>query len=125
MSVLSRSAVATFIAAKETEAARDFYENKLGLTVLSEDDWGVMYDANGTTVRLQKGIDFTPHEFTVLGWHVEDIEGAKAELEARGVIFEIYPWLPEGSNGIMTFPGGARVCWFKDPHGNVLSLDQL
>jgi hypothetical protein len=24
----------------------------------------------------------------------------------------------------MTFPEGARVAWFKDPDGNLLSLDQ-
>lgn len=126
MSILSSSAVATFIAASDIDAARDFYENKLGLTLVSEDDWGIMYDSNGTSVRLQKGVkDLKPQEFTVLGWHVKDIEAAKAELESRGVEFENYPWLPEGSGGIMTFPGGARVCWFKDPDGNVLSLDQF
>jgi len=125
MSTLGSSSVAAFVAASDTAAARDFYENKLGLTVILEDDWGIMFDSNGTSIRLQKGVTFKPQEFTVLGWHVEDIEAAKAELESRGVAFEQYPWMPEGSNGIMTFPGGARVAWFKDPDGNVLSLDQF
>ncbi len=125
MSILGSSSVAAFVAASDTAAARDFYQNKLGLTVVLEDDWGIMFDSNGTSVRLQKGVTFTPQEFTVLGWHVLDIEAAKADLESRGVVFEQYPWMPEGSNGIMEFPGGARVAWFKDPDGNVLSLDQF
>ena len=73
---------------------------------------------------MQKGVKFTPQEFTVLGWHVDDIDAAMTELRVRGVAFEEYPWLPPGSNGVMTFPGGAKVAWFKDPDGNVLSLDQ-
>ena len=47
-----------------------------------------------------------------------------AELRAKGVTFEQFPWMPEDSNGIMTFPDGARVAWFKDPDGNLLSFDQ-
>jgi predicted enzyme related to lactoylglutathione lyase len=27
--------------------------------------------------------------------------------------------------GIWSAPGGAKVAWFKDPDGNVLSLTQL
>jgi hypothetical protein len=26
--------------------------------------------------------------------------------------------------GVCTFPGGARVAWFKDPDGNTLSLTE-
>ena len=117
--------MAAFVAVSDAAAARDFYENKLGLTVILEDDWGIMFDSNGTSIRVQKGVTFAPQEFTVLGWHVDDIEAAKAELESKGVAFEQYPWMPPESNGIMEFPGGARVAWFKDPDGNVLSLDQF
>ena len=124
MSTLGSSSVAAFVAASDTAAARDFYENKLGLTFVSDDEYAIVMDANGTTLRIQKAGEFTPQQFTVLGWHVDDIETAKAELESRSVTFEQYPWMPPESNGIMTFPGGARVAWFKDPDGNVLSLDQ-
>ena len=124
MSVLGSSQVAAFIAVSDAARSRDFYENTLGLTVIREDDWAVEFDANGTSLRMQKGVSFTPQEFTVLGWHVDDIDAAMAELRGRGVVFEEYPWMPPESNGVMTFPGGAKVAWFKDPDGNVLSLDQ-
>ena len=125
MSILTRSSIATFVAAKDPDATHDFYENKLGLTFIADDEYALEFEANGTTIRIQKmGPDYEPREFTVLGWHVDDIEAAKADLEADGVVFEQYPWMPPDSNGVMTFPGGARVAWFKDPSGNVLSLDQ-
>ncbi|HEV7701580.1 MAG TPA: VOC family protein [Pyrinomonadaceae bacterium] len=124
MSILLSSQVAAFIAVSDAALSRDFYENVLGLTVIREDDWAVEFDANGTSLRMQKGVTFTSQEFTVLGWHVDDIDAAMAELRERGVVFEQYPWMPPESNGVMTFPGGARVAWFKDPDGNVLSLDQ-
>src|SRR5262249_27684537 len=126
MPVLASSRIATFIAASDSAASKDFYENVLGLTVTSEDDWAIEFDSNGTSIRMQKGGsgNFKPQEFTVLGWHVDDIDAAMAELRDKGVVFEQYPWMPPDSNGVMTFPGGARVAWFKDPSGNVLSLDQ-
>jgi catechol 2,3-dioxygenase-like lactoylglutathione lyase family enzyme len=122
--MLSKSTLAAFIATSKPEEARKFYENVLGLTLISDEEYAIVFDANGTTLRVQKAAKFTPHPFTSLGWHVGDVETAVAELRAKGVTFEQYPWMPEGSNGIMTFPEGARVAWFKDPDGNLLSLDQ-
>jgi len=122
--MLSRSRIAAFIATSKPAEAREFYENVLGLTLVSDEEYAIVFDANGTTLRIQKAGDFTPHPFTSLGWHVDDIETSMAELRGKGVIFEQYPWMPENSNGIMTFPNGAKVAWFKDPDGNLLSLDK-
>jgi hypothetical protein len=36
-----------------------------------------------------------------------------------------YPGMPQDDLGIMQFPGGARVAWFQDSDGNVLSVTQL
>jgi len=122
--MLSSSPLAAFIATSKPDEARKFYEDVLGLSLLSDEQYAIVFDANGTTLRIQKAGKFTPQPFTALGWHVDDIETAMAELRANGVTFEQFPWMPEDSNGIMTFPEGARVAWFKDPDGNLLSLDQ-
>jgi len=122
--MLSDSNLAAFIATSKPDEARAFYENVLGLTLLSDEQYAIVFDANGTTLRVQKAGSFTPQQFTALGWHVDDIEATMSALRAKGVIFEEFPWMPEGSNGIMTFPEGARVAWFKDPDGNLLSIDQ-
>jgi predicted enzyme related to lactoylglutathione lyase len=122
---LSSANVMTFIAAKDAAVSRDFYENVLGFAVESEDDWGIVFDLNGTMLRMQKNVDFAPQQFTVLGWQVDDIAATMAELREKGVTFEQYPWLPEGSDGVMEFPGGSKVAWFLDPAGNNLSLTQF
>jgi catechol 2,3-dioxygenase-like lactoylglutathione lyase family enzyme len=42
-------------------------------------------------------------------------------MEKAGVQFERYPGVDEMGR---TAPGGARVAWFKDPDGNILSVSQ-
>ena len=122
--MLNTERLAAFVATANPEQARAFYENTLGLTLVSDEEYALVFDANGTTLRVQKSGPFTPHKFTSLGWHVDDIEATMSELRERGVVFEQYPWMAADSNGVMTFPGGARVAWFQDPDGNLLSLDQ-
>jgi hypothetical protein len=48
-----------------------------------------------------------------------------ATLQDRGVVFERYAGLVQDDLGICSFPGGAKVAWFKDPDGNVLSLSEF
>lgn len=122
---LGSAKVMTFIAAKDAAVSRDFYENVLGLVVESEDDWAIVFDLGGTILRMQKNVDFAPQQFTVLGWQVDDIVSTMADLRARGVKFEQYPWMPPDSDAVMEFPGGAKVAWFLDPAGNNLSLTEF
>src|SRR5438045_3846330 len=115
MTALATAKVMTFIAAKDAAASRDFYENTLGLTFVCEGDWAVVFDLSGTMLRMQKNVDCAPQQFTVLGWQVEDIASAMADLRGKGVTFEQYPWMPPDSDGVMTFPGDSKVAWFLDP----------
>jgi hypothetical protein len=45
-------------------------------------------------------------------------------LSARGVTFERYEGMDQDERAIWRAPSGARVAWFKDPDGNVLSVTQ-
>jgi hypothetical protein len=48
------------------------------------------------------------------------------ELEKAGVKFERYGFPGQDEKGIWTTPGGAaKIAWFKDPDGNILSLAQF
>lgn len=48
-----------------------------------------------------------------------------AGLAAKGVVFERFDGMEQDAQGVWTPPGGvAKVCWFKDPDGNLLSLTQ-
>lgn len=59
------------------------------------------------------------------GWEVEDIATQIAELRQRGVILEHFDGIPQDETGVWTTPEGAKVAWFKDPDGNLLSLTQF
>jgi hypothetical protein len=61
----------------------------------------------------------------VVGWQVADAAGTVAALRARGVAFERYPFLQQDAHDIWDAPGGARIAWFKDSDGNLLSVTEV
>jgi catechol 2,3-dioxygenase-like lactoylglutathione lyase family enzyme len=111
-----------FIATTDARRARNFYTDALGLLLISEDDFALVYEAEGTPLRIQKVERFTPHPFTVLGWEVPDIATAVRTLREKRVTLDRFGLPGQDENGIWTAPGGAKVAWFKDPDGNLLSL---
>jgi catechol 2,3-dioxygenase-like lactoylglutathione lyase family enzyme len=123
--MLGREKLMAFAAIRDGARARQFYERILGLSVISEDNFVLVLDANGTMLRLQKVENFTPSSFTALGWEVSNIRSAVSELMQRGVIFQKYPWMDQDELGIWAAPSGAHVAWFKDPDGNTLSLTEF
>jgi predicted enzyme related to lactoylglutathione lyase len=103
--------------------AAAFYRDTLGLTLTSDESLTTTFDVGGTAMHLSTVADFTPHEHTILGFKVSDVEAAVIALRERGVVFNIYPGFSQDQLGILTIPGTAvRVAWFKDPDGNVLSV---
>jgi catechol 2,3-dioxygenase-like lactoylglutathione lyase family enzyme len=120
--MLENAAVMGFIPTRDFKAARDFYVDRLGLTVISQDDFALEVASSGTHIRITKVGEFTPVPFTILGWRVNDITPAVRALAAKGVIFERYDFLEQDEDGIWSAPGGARIAWFRDPESNVLSL---
>jgi len=123
--MLSTSPLIAFVPTRDAARARAFYADTLGLRFVSQDNFAVVFDANGTMLRLVCAGDFTPFQFTLLGWQVPDIDAAVADLTARGVEFLRYDFLDQSPNGVWTAPGSAaRVAWFQDPDGNTLSISQ-
>ena len=113
-----------FLPTRDAERARAFYESRLGLTFLNDDSFALIFNANGTMLRIVRAGNFTPAPFTVLGWHVADIVGTVAQLRERGIAFQNFPGLEQDENDVWTAPGGTKVAWFLDPDGNVLSISQ-
>ena len=113
-----------FILTKDYEAARAFYEGKLGFAFVSLDPFALVVLAGKSMIRIVKVPTFTPLQSTVLGWGVDDMDLMVDWLTGRGVVFEKYPFVQDQKRGIWTAPGGTRVAWFKDPDGNVLSVSQ-
>lgn len=122
--MLGSTNIVAFVPIKDSERARAFYEGVLGLRFVKDDGFALVFEANGTMLRAAKMKDFTPAQFTVLGWQVSGIENMVRALENKGVHFEIFGFFKQDELGIWTAPTGDKVAWFKDPDGNILSVSQ-
>jgi catechol 2,3-dioxygenase-like lactoylglutathione lyase family enzyme len=122
--MLGSKNIVAFIPTLDPKKAKQFYQQVLGLRLVSEDQFAVVFDANGIMLRVTPAPEFKPDPFTVLGWQVTNIEEIVPGLQKKGVIFERYGFLKQDDLGIWSAPGGAKVAWFKDPDGNLLSVSQ-
>lgn len=124
MPVLSR--MVGFVTTTNPERAQAFYSGILGFRFIADDGFALVFDANGTMIRIAKAQAFTPAQGTVLGWQVDDMPAAVLALKQSGVVFEQFnlPFLKQDSDGVWTAPTGDQVAWFKDPDGNVLSISK-
>ncbi|HVR24205.1 MAG TPA: VOC family protein [Candidatus Polarisedimenticolia bacterium] len=115
--------IVAFVPTKDAAKAKAFYVDVLGLRFVKDDGFAMVLDANGIMVRVARA-QFTPAQFTILGWQVKDIEKTAAGLQEKGVRFERFGFFEQDALGIWTAPTGDKVAWFKDPDGNVLSVSQ-
>jgi len=122
--MLSDKKIRAFIPTIDPEKAKHFYKDTLGLTLISEDNYAMEFNANGTLLRVATVKTLSPHPFTVLGWDVENIVSIIESLVSKGVVFEKYNFLEQDESDIWTSPSGAKVAWFKDSDGNLLSLTE-
>jgi catechol 2,3-dioxygenase-like lactoylglutathione lyase family enzyme len=127
MRLLAEAAPVSFILTSDRARAKPFYAGALGLPILGEDEFSVTFALEGgARVRLTDLPGHEAGEQTVLGWNVPDIASAVAELTQRGITFRFYQDFGQDEAGIWTTPdGSAKVAWFTDPDGNVLSLTQF
>lgn len=122
---LSKYNIIGFVTIIDVDRAKSFYRDTLGLRLISEEPpFALVFDANGIMLRLGMGKQLPPASGTVLGWQVPDIESIVRTLGAAGVQFERYEFLKQDDLGIWTSPTGAKVAWFKDPDGNLLSVSE-
>jgi catechol 2,3-dioxygenase-like lactoylglutathione lyase family enzyme len=99
------------------DAAVDFYGNVLGLPESKR--WGNMpaaeFETGSLTLAVMQtdafGIEFHANNVPI-ALHVEDFEGAKSELQSRGVEFK----------GETIDSGVCYQAFFEDPDGNTLGI---
>lgn len=111
------------ITTRDRARAAAFYRDTLGLKMTSNDAYAAIFDVGGISLRVSTVPDFTPHEHTVLGFEVADLDATVRALSDKGVDFNRYSQFKQNELGILQVPGTAtRVAWFKDADGNVLSV---
>jgi len=65
--MLTDKKLKAFVPTVKPNEAKSFYKDILGLKLLSEDNFALEFDANGTLLRVTIVQDLKPHPFTVLG----------------------------------------------------------
>jgi catechol 2,3-dioxygenase-like lactoylglutathione lyase family enzyme len=122
--MLTQSRLVCFVATTDADRARAFYGGLLGLPLVQDGGYALVFDANGTQLRVQRVQAVAPHAYTALGWEVADLAASVRALASVGVAMARFPGLPLDADGIWDTPDGSRVAWFHDPDGNTLSLSQ-
>jgi catechol 2,3-dioxygenase-like lactoylglutathione lyase family enzyme len=126
LSGLSKYNIIGFVSIVNVPRAIDFYRDILGLRLVSEEaPFALVFDANGIMLRLGMAKELPPAHGTVLGWQVPEIAATVKNLGQAGVRFERYGGMDQDELGIWTSPSGAKVAWFKDPDGNILSVTEF
>jgi predicted enzyme related to lactoylglutathione lyase len=118
--------VTTILPVVESERARAFYRDRLGLDYLGTNAEGqeLFRLGAGGVLALMPKPDGQAAAHTVMSFEVHDIGGQIGELEGKGVTFEDYD-LP----GLKTVDhvcvlGSEKAAWFKDSEGNILCLHE-
>ena len=121
------------IAVTDMARATEFYEGKLGLAAVRTDADGskvYMTGAHESLVVYPSPDHAGSSTATLMAWYVDDVEQTVDELTAKGVTFEHYEGVLESGfdystdeRGISPRAGGGKVAWFKDPDGNLFSVE--
>jgi catechol 2,3-dioxygenase-like lactoylglutathione lyase family enzyme len=120
--LLASEKLVAFVSATNADRARAFYRDKLGLKLVSEDGFALVFESGGAPLRVALAKEIKPAPYTVLGWDVKDLRATVTALKEAGITCEIFGFFKQDELGIWTAPGGAQVAWFKDPDGNLLSV---
>jgi catechol 2,3-dioxygenase-like lactoylglutathione lyase family enzyme len=123
--MLSGAELVAFVPTADAARSRDFYEGTLGLPLVEQTQFACVYRAHNAELRVTVVPSTARAAYTVLGWRVPDIAAAAEWLCERGVELMRYEGLQQDALGVWKAPSGARILWFSDPDGNVLSLTQI
>ena len=100
---------------RDIKRARQFYAETLGLELESEGESDMEFRCGQVTLDVfdpsSIGQEFSPSP-AGLALRVADVDAARAELEAKGVVFD----------GETITTSVCKQAWFKDPDGNALML---
>ena len=121
--MLKESRAFSGFSTNDLEKAREFYADKLGLSVTEENGSLNIQLEGGGTVFIYPKDNHEPATYTALNFPVKDIEEAVDSLSRAGIQLERYEGIEQDELGIARSDGeGPSIAWFKDPAGNILSV---
>src|SRR5260370_22793751 len=102
--MLTAGKMVGLVLTKDYDAARAFYEGKLGFTFVALTPFALIMRAGENLVRIVKMADFVALHSTVLGREVGDVEAVVGSLGGRGVETVKYPPVADNGRGVWTTP---------------------
>ena len=136
---LTSAHVVTKLPAQDLDRARRFYSERLGLDPVEEREGGLRYLCGATEFHLFLSSGAASGTSSQLGFEVEDIDAAVADLRSRGLEFETFDTADFAfdtaglrvEDGILVVPdnypskgSGERGVFFRDSEGNLLGIGQ-
>jgi len=123
--MLTQAPITAMLPVKDLGRAREFYEQKLGLTPAGlQPDGKFLLRCNGTTLALFPKPEGTKAEHTAVSFKVDDIVAEIRDLKARGVQFHDYDFPGFKTIEHVAIVGADRAAWFSDPEGNILCVHE-
>jgi catechol 2,3-dioxygenase-like lactoylglutathione lyase family enzyme len=122
--MLASSKLQTIVWTSRMAEAEKFYGAVLGLPLTGKSHGALIFRAGDGDLRVSPVPSTQPSAHTVMGFAVPDIDPIVDSLKAQGVTFERFAGFPHDSRGVLRTPDGAKVAWFRDPDGNLLSVVQ-
>ena len=131
-SPLAAAHAVTKLPAQSLDRARRFYRDRLGLEPVEVREGGLRYVCGSSEFHIFVSSGAASGRSTQLGFEVEDIDQAVADLRARGLEFETFELGDlDVTDQIVTVPNnypskgsGERGAFFFDSEGNLLSVGE-
>ncbi|KQS53729.1 glyoxalase [Brevundimonas sp. Leaf363] len=113
------------IAVSDTERARVFYTDVLGLDAPEDGPGGSLaFKTGGVTLLVYPSEFAGTNKANAVVFGVEGIEAIVAALQAKGAAFATYPAMGMTMDGPIHVSGEVKLVWVKDPDGNLIHLNQ-
>jgi catechol 2,3-dioxygenase-like lactoylglutathione lyase family enzyme len=114
------------VAVRDLEIAQKFYQDVLGLRLESKNTEVLTFKAGAFTLFVYRSQFAGTNQATAITWAVgSEVETIVRDLAANGVKFEHYDMPMLKLEGDLHVANGMKVAWFKDPDGNILSVNGM
>ena len=112
-----------FAVTTDAEKAKEFYGQKLGLELVGDDGYALVFATGTNLLRLQKMKEHTPLPFTVRGLNV--YRTAAGSLEVLGEVFNPGDILPTVQKGPLTLVDIVELKWMLAGEGLHVHVEKL
>jgi catechol 2,3-dioxygenase-like lactoylglutathione lyase family enzyme len=124
--VIAQNRISAVVCSADLERSREFYEQKVGLTLSPETipNHLLFEGGDGSTLLVYGRPSPNLADHTQVRFWSTDVAADVAELAGRGVEFDLVEFGEfRMVDHVLTTPVG-RSAWFKDPDGNTIALFQ-